>query len=146
MLKHFVLLKTFEHGWQAKQFVLILRQRLANSKSFLGAWTWAQSTMKLPDHDEHFEGPVILENGYRDVACYRDKCRNGEGDVYTYREMKDWIEGGFCGEPPSPPNEDDEQRTLGDLGGYVTLVHKNEVKDTEVLNFTNIHKVTGEQA
>jgi len=46
MLKHFVLLKTFEHGWQAKQFVLILRQRLTSSKSFLGAWSWAQTKKK----------------------------------------------------------------------------------------------------
>jgi len=126
MLKHFVLLKTFEHGWQAKQFVLILRQRLTSSKSFLGAWSWAQTTMTLPDHPEQFEGPVILENGYRDVACYRDKCRNGEGDVYTYPAMKDWIEGGFCGEPPSPPQESDDQQTLGDLGNISKLTKSED--------------------
>lgn len=132
MLKHFVLLKTFEHGWQAKQFVMILHQRLMSSKSYLGAWSWAQSTMKLPDHDELFEGPVILENGYRDVMCYRDKCRNGEGDVYTFPAMKDWIEGGFCGEPPSPPLESDDQQPLGDLGKAFEVIRVVQPPDTGV--------------
>lgn len=79
-----------------------IQNLLQAKRAYLGTWEWQTTTIKLESGQE-VEGPNILRNGDRDILAFRDKCTGGKGDIYMFPELKQWIEGGCEGQPPSPP-------------------------------------------